>query len=540
MATKHTNIILSIILLLALVIRGWHLSSVPALNPDEASLGYNAFSIINTLKDEHGSLLPIHFKSFGDFKPGGYVYLSIPFIKIFGLNPLAVRLPNLIFSILAIYIFSKLILLLSANQTLALISAVFLSISPWHIHFSRGAWESNVALTLILVANYYFLLFVRQSKNRYLYYSLALFSTSLYFYHSARILAPTLLLFLLISNYKKLADHKITVFTAIALFLLIAGPVTISFITNGGSSRFSGVGLLADPGPLSRSEELLNHHSSTLLGYRTIHNRRLLYLLSWSEKYLSHFSPNFLFVTGDEVPRSKSPEVGQLNLIDFPLIIVGAYIIFSTSSSLVIKNFYLSWFILAPLASSLTFQSPSALRSLPLVIPFIGLSSTGFYYIATTVRRKIPGLFEIISIIAIAAIVYFHIYYLDAYFIHSPKRYPFAWNTSADKIVSVINQNKDKYNQVYLTTKYDQPYILYLFYSHYPPAQIQSQIKLTPKDQFGFSTVSKIDNIYFEKINWSNIPANSLVIAADEPVPQGPAKVLNFPNGSPGYNIYIK
>jgi len=103
-------------------------------------------------------------------------------------------------------------------------------------------------------------------------------------------------------------------------------------------------------------------------------------------------------------------------------------------------------------------------------------------------------------------------YYLDSYYIHAPRRYSFAWNRGFSEIIPFIESQKNNYQNIYLTDKYDQPYILYLFYSKYDPVKIQSQIKLTPPDKFGFSTVAKIDNITF-KIP-SEIPPNSLVIEA--------------------------
>ena len=141
---------LLLILLLALLIRCWNINTLPSLNPDEAALGYNAYSLLKTGLDEHGVPWPIHFKSFGDYKPGGYVYLSLPFIKIFGLTPLAIRLPNLIFSVLTIFILYRLVLILTLDFRLSLLSSFVLTLSPWHIHFSRGAWESNTALFFIL------------------------------------------------------------------------------------------------------------------------------------------------------------------------------------------------------------------------------------------------------------------------------------------------------------------------------------------------------------------------------------------------------
>src|SRR3972149_424312 len=88
------KILLIIIILLAVVLRFWHLGAYPAFNADEAAIGYNAYSLIETGKDEHGNTWPIHFQSFNDYKPGLYFYLVLPFVKALGLNEWAVRIPG--------------------------------------------------------------------------------------------------------------------------------------------------------------------------------------------------------------------------------------------------------------------------------------------------------------------------------------------------------------------------------------------------------------------------------------------------------------
>ena len=70
-------------------------SNPPGLYWDEVSLGYNAYSILKTGHDEHNRFLPIDtFKAFGDYKPPGYIYATVPSIALFGLNNFAVRLPS--------------------------------------------------------------------------------------------------------------------------------------------------------------------------------------------------------------------------------------------------------------------------------------------------------------------------------------------------------------------------------------------------------------------------------------------------------------
>src|SRR3990167_5588830 len=88
--------LLIVIILVAAFLRFWRLGDYPALNADEAAIGYNVYSLIQTGKDEHGNPWPIHFQSFNDYKPGLYFYLVLPFVKTLGLNEWAVRLPGAI------------------------------------------------------------------------------------------------------------------------------------------------------------------------------------------------------------------------------------------------------------------------------------------------------------------------------------------------------------------------------------------------------------------------------------------------------------
>ena len=536
---KIHKYLLPLILVAAFLIRFINLGSTPALNPDEAALGYNAYSLILTGKDEHGASWPLHFKSFGDYKPGGYVYLAIPFVKILGLTPLAVRLPNLILSLLTILFLYKLVLLLTKNYLLSNLTAFVLAVSPWHIHFSRGAWESSAALSFIIIGTYFFFKSIQDKFFKNFTLFVTFYVLSLYIYHSARLIAPLLALSLCSLYFKFLIKKLPQIFLPLSLAVLLAAPVLFSFLNNGGTARIGGVGLMADPGPASRSEELLNQHSGVKLVNRIMHNRRVLYLVSWGEKYFSHFDMNFLAINGDEVPRSKSPEMGQIYIFDIPFLLLG--IIFLLKSSIInhkSKIFIFLFLFIAPIASSLTFQAPSALRALAMVIPLTILIACGIYSFFSLIHKS--RFINLISILFIILYSYSVAYYFDSYFLHYAKRYPFAWQYKFDQLVPYLESQKNNYQNIYITNKYDQPYILFLFFSKYPPQQIQTQIKLTEPDKFGFSTVSSYDNYHFGTIDWGSIPINSLVVASDEEIPQQPFKTINFSNGQPAFKIYQK
>src|SRR3989337_2916838 len=138
-------IILLPIIIFGLFLRILRLDSRPlGFTWDEAALGYNAYSILKTGRDEHSQVLPIVFKSFGDYKPGLYIYFTTPIVKALGLTECATRLPSAIFGTLLILV----VYLLTKNH----FASLMLAINPWAIHFSRGAWEANLALLLTTLA----------------------------------------------------------------------------------------------------------------------------------------------------------------------------------------------------------------------------------------------------------------------------------------------------------------------------------------------------------------------------------------------------
>lgn len=154
--------LLSIVVVLGAIIRFYRLGSIPSgFHRDEAYLGYNAYSILKTGHDMTGNFLPIHISSFL-YSPGGYSYLSIPAIIIFGLSPFSIRFASAFFgtlSILATYLLVSALAKFTKTQNnqnrnylsssvIALLSSFYLAITPWHINLSRTATENTIVVFL--------------------------------------------------------------------------------------------------------------------------------------------------------------------------------------------------------------------------------------------------------------------------------------------------------------------------------------------------------------------------------------------------------
>jgi len=545
---------LILVLLLAALLRLLFLGEYPAgLNADEAALGYNAYSLIQTGADEHGVSWPLVFRSFDDYKPPLYVYIVLPFVYLFGLTPFVVRLPSALLGIATVYLTYLLVNQLFPKQELAvggkklrlsLLTAFLLAISPWHLHFSRGAWEVNVALFFLTLGLYAF--FKALNSPRFYILSALSFVASLYTYHSIRIIAPLLLLVLVILHHKQLLTQlknsasRGFLLVAFILGLFLTLPLASQMLSKEGQSRFSGVSIFADSGPLWEALEKrrLSPDPDSLLT-RLRYNRYLSYSKRFVENYLSHYQPDFLFISGDEIARSKVPGFGQSFVIFAPFFYLGLVVLFFKRTPA--HRFLLAWLLLAPLAAALTFQSPHALRSQNMVIPFsltLGIGILTFFsWLKGFKPKSVLIIFVLLSLLSAKHFVS----YLNSYYFHYPKVYPFAWQYGFDQLAEYLSPIQSDYDTIVISDRYDQPYILLAFFLKYDPNRLQQELVFSDRDNFGFSTGRSFGNYKFHRITDQDFDLpNTLIVVADEPVPDGltPIHTLYYPNQQPVFTIY--
>lgn len=524
------------IIFLALLLRTVNLSvSPPGFNADEAALGYNAYSLLKTGKDEWGESFPLVFKSFSDYKPGLYVYLALPFVALFGLEEFSVRLPSILLGTLSVFIIYLLAKELFKSHILALSTAFLLSISPWHIHYSRGAWETNVA-TFFILGGVYFFIKGLQSIN-WFYLSGISFILSMYTYQSPRLIVPILILLTAPFFWKKIFTKKIIPIVAICSVLII--PLIFILIGNRGLARFQGVSIFTDSGISARlNQDRGEHYNPNELTAKLYHNRFTAFGLNFLEHYFDHYTPQFLFINGDPLGRNKIPEMGQMHLFEIITFIAGLY--FLLTRKLKNTKIIFIWLIVAPIAASLTYQTPHALRAENMVIPVTLISGAGLGFIIENIL-KLKALYKRIGIfVTILIISFFFSKFIHQYFVHLPKQYALEWEYGFSKLVPFIFENKDKYKKVVITDRYDQAYILFLFYSKYDPIKYQQTAKPTGVDKYGFSTINSFDKFEFRPVGKEEAgkDQDTLYIGTAEEIESPNVdKQINFPNGNPVFKI---
>lgn len=506
LSSKH---LLGAVLIFAIFLRFYKLADVPiALYWDEVSLGYNAYSILKTQRDEHGNFMPFtNFAAFGDYKPPLYIYSAVPSIAIFGLNEFAVRFPSAFFGVLTVILTYYLTLELTASRKIALVAGLFLAISPWHLQFSRGAFEANLGLFFSTFAIY---LFVKSTKTKWLIIpSLLSFIAAMYTFTGQRLFVPFILIVLLIQFRKQLLNNIRFVLVALFLAGFFFWPLyRFATQTIEGRLRFEEVTIFRDLDPINESVRYRQTDNFTWWA-DLIHNRRLNYLNQYLIHYFDAFNPSFLFSRGDVNPRLSVQEVGELYYIDLPLILAGIYFLFAKKQKY--RFLIISWLLISPLGPATARETPHALRMIHILPTFQVIAAYGAYHLYQRIKFK-RAYFGII-ILFLAANFF---YYLHMYYIHWPKNYSGEWQYGYKQAVNAVKPLLSQADNVFVSNYLGRAYIYFLFYMPVEPQDFW-QSKDVFKDKFSFIHVNGFGKFRFvESADFTKIKGKSIFV-----MPQG-------------------
>ncbi|MCL4383967.1 phospholipid carrier-dependent glycosyltransferase [Patescibacteria group bacterium] len=370
MTPKHI-FILVVILILAAFLRFYSLGELPnSYTPDEIAQGYTAYSIIQTGQDEWGSRNLLSLRSFGDFKPPLQTFFMIPSIKLFGLNTFSIRFPSAFFGTLSVFCLFALAYLIFKNSTIALISALLLAVSPWHVPVSRLALEANLSLFLIILAALLWL------SKKFLNHIAAatVFILSLFSYHSAKFFTP---IFVYFSTYFLRRYQRL--FLIIFTFLLIVFGITA---LSSSATRAGDISIFNPTDKwrsLSSLQYDLNRNGLPLLINRSFNNKLTEVIGLFINNFLSYLSPQFLITSGpSETTYGMLPGFGVLGFAVTLCLLI----------SLLKPNRKILWLLagilLACIPAALskgTYPANRLLIGLPF---FLILASCGFYQLLSS------------------------------------------------------------------------------------------------------------------------------------------------------------
>lgn len=553
MSKKLSLILLSIIVVIAVFLRFWQLGNVPpSPDWDEAALGYNAYSILQTGRDEFGKFLPVVLESFGDYKPALYVYLAIPSIFVFGLTSFAVRFPSAVFGVLAVILTYFLVKELfsksqhkekdTVTEAAALISAFLLAVSPWSIQFSRVAFEANTGVTFNILT---VLFFLKGLKNPWLLSLSTLFAAlGIYTYQSERIFLPLLFVIMIVIFAKDLVKiSKKYLFAALIVGILFMLPMMLFTFGNTNSlARFKGTSILSQQTKILKNnvEDVARDNKNDDIIGKVLDNRRLTYGKTIVGGYLSHFDPNWLFITGD-IARHHAPGVGLLYLVEIPFLLIGIYILLFSDLDKNKKLLIFLWFLAVPIPASVTNDVPHAVRTINFLPIFSIFTAAGivasYKYISEIKSKMLNHRIKYFFYVVFCALFMFNfIYFMNQYFVQLNYFDASEWQYGYQQAINYVLQTENGVNQIVVSDNQplDKSYIFFLFYTKFPPQDYQ---KLNNKN----GDVHKFGKFIFKPLDWSRDSqmTNTLFVAGPNDIPGEvvPVKTIYYPDGTTAIKI---
>jgi len=503
---------LSLFLVLSLVIRVIFLSHFPpSLNWDEASLGYNAFSLLKTGHDEWGIALPSIFRAFGDYKLPGYVYFSVLPTAILGLNSPSTRISSVIFGIVLV-----LSTFLLAGKKSSLWAALIATFSPWSWFLSRIALEANVAAGIFSLGMVlYFTSFSSILTTLFL-------TLPVWVYNSYRVFVPLILIPLWIINRK-----RISLITALVILL----PMFSQMFLASGQARYKWVSII-DSGAIGQIIDLRN--SSKFIYPNLFYNRYTFFVFQFSKNYINHFSPQFLFTSGSTNYQFNIPNQGLIYLIFAPFFYWGIFELFKERNQKT-AQILLSWLLIAPIASSITKDSPHVLRSITfLPLPFILIAHQ-----LSKIKTKL--LLLLLSLVFLVS----GINYFNSLIEYSSK-YSWSWQYGYSQLVSYVSQHQGSFDQVIITKKYGEPHIFFLYYQKINPFTYRFDANLDRyfrSDWYWVDSFSKyrfVNDWEFSKITAQLNPDLKYLLVSSQPISATHLTDIKFLDNKIAFYIYEK
>lgn len=467
---KKTYIVLVLIGILAFFLRFYKVAQIPpALSWDEVSIGYNAYSILKTGRDEFGRFMPLDaFVAYGDYKPVLPIYLTVPFVALFGLTELAVRLPSVIAGTLTVLLTYFLVAELFNRSLfasrLSLLASLLLAISPWHMQLSRAGFEANIAL-LFVVLGIWLVLKARERPELFIASWLP-FVASIYTFNSARYFVPMLGLLLFIYCWKEIRMHTKQFVAGLSIAVIFLLPIMPYLVSPQARLRFAEVNIFTDLSVVQTANQRIDADGNTWWS-KVFHNRRIGYAKSYLLHLFDHLEPSFLFIRGDGNPKFSIQDVGQLYIVELPLLIIGIYWLFAQDRR--VAWFLAAWLIGAIIPAATARETPHALRienSLPVWQIFISFGLLSAYSHQLSAKKRIV----LIGIITIMYVGNFS-YYWHNYYNHYAVEYSGEWQWGYREAIQAIAPIKNQYDTIIMTENIGRPHMYIAFYERLDPQE---------------------------------------------------------------------
>ena len=440
-------------LALALAIRTFDLGGIPAgFYCDEASTGYDAWSLLKTGKDQYGEPFPLFARSFGDYNESTYRVLTIPFVAAVGLNETAVRLPAALAGTLTVGLLFLVVRRLLDRRT-AMLAALLLAISPWHVHLSRAGLRSVLLPAALLLGLWLLLRGLR--SPRWLPFAGCAFALALHTYSPARVFVPLFGVVLAVVFRRELRAGGRWALAGAAVPLVVGAALFPHWTSEAGMARArfeleSGVGAMAS-------------------------------------NYLSYFDPRFLFLRGDPVLRNNPTGVAMLHPFEGVTVLVGLVMFLRRRDR--VTALLLAWLLLHPIPGALTGPG-NALRGIVGAPAWAAISAIGLSALLRLVSGSAPGRRGRLAVGAAAVVLTVSLaHYAREYFVRYPVESHAEWQYGMREAIEVAESGD--HDTVVFSDGFFLPHVFILFYARVPPEEYQADpLTGLAQGRWGYTDVS--------------------------------------------------
>lgn len=451
------------------------------LNHDEASIGYDAFTLANYGIDRNGYPWPVYPITWGS--GGGsplMVYLTVLSTKLLGRSIFSLRFfPALLGSLTG-----PLLALIPAasRKERALQFSLFLlfliAINPWHLMLSRWALDSNTLPFFLTLAVLSYVYAAGRTGNRTAWYllSAALFALCPYAYGSATIVIPVTLVIvgLVTIAFGRMRPGELLL--SALVFLIVMSPLLVFFALNAlgrpaiVTPWFSVPVLTAERSVFFFSKETLAAHIKDNIRYLII-----------------------FFTTGaeeGEILCNYIPGYAQMYRFTFPLTFIG---IFLSVRALVTKKSIPDLCMLALTGMTVVFTlfiEPDINRMTLLLIPFIYDQALA---LDTLFSWKKPAAWILVGVLCCAAAFFVRDYYGEKYAGLSSEWFMPGYTEAVHEAVEAAGTDRP------ILSTYEHlsaPFILALYEAETPPQRFLDTVVWKDPDA-EFRVASSFDRFTF-------------------------------------------
>lgn len=338
---KLFTIALVCVFLAAFVIRLYGLETIPSgMTDDELRETYSAYALWNTGHGLTGkTLLPFIFivNNFA-FTPVP-IYITAPFVGLFGVSRFTARLPYALagfFALIGMYLLTK---RLTGNKWIALATAFCMACNVWAVQLSRIAYEAGFALLFYTWGTYVFVSYSKKHPIRSMSVAMLLFFLAFNSYDAMKLLFVPLLIALAIYKWKELRSYKNILWVIILAAATTCAIFAFIYIFQHPAIRGSHFTIFQDTA--TATQAITSARNATLAPYVLqvlFHNRLTYFFDVFIRHYLYTFSFDFLFLSQEASGIFSLWLRGNFFIMEIPFLFLGGLYLFTRKKSVFVLS----------------------------------------------------------------------------------------------------------------------------------------------------------------------------------------------------------